>query len=264
MTDLPSISIVTPCLNAAATIGEALESVRRQDYPAVEHLVIDGGSTDGTLDVLRAAEGVRFVSEPDAGRADAVNKGVAMASGEVIGWLNADDRYEPGALQAVGRALAEDPQTLWVTGYCRIVDGEGNEIRRGVTRYKNFFLRRYSYGLYLTQNFISDPATFVRRRALERVGPLEGRYAISHDYDVWLRVGRLGDPIVLERYLSSFRMAEGTMSMTGFERQFAEHAEVARRHGEGHRPAVALNAVTSRLIVAIYRAMRLARRVRSR
>ncbi len=260
---LPSISIVTPCLNAAATIEEALESVRSQGYPSVEHLVIDGGSTDGTLEILERAEGVRHVSEPDGGRVEAVNKGVEMATGEVIGWLNADDRYEPGALLAVGEAFARSPQAPWATGYCRIIDGRGEEIRKGVTAYKNAFLRRFSYSLYLTQNFVSDPATFVRRDVLREAGPLDERYAISHDYDLWLRVARHGDPVVLRRYLSSFRMVEGTISMEGFERQFAEHAAVARRHGEGHRLAVAVNAVTSRLIVLVYRVLR-RRRARTR
>ena len=107
-----------------------------------------------------------MVSEPDGGRVDAVNKGVAMARGEIVGWLNADDRYEPGALKAVGRAFAAAPGTRWVTGYCRIIDGDGQEIRKGVTAYKNALLRRFSFGLYLTQNFVSDPATFVRRSVL--------------------------------------------------------------------------------------------------
>lgn len=260
MEDLPAITVVTPCLNAAGTIAEALESVRSQDYPRVEHLVIDGGSTDGTLEILGNAERVRVISEPDGGRAEAVNKGVAMARGEVVGWLNADDRYEPGALRAVGEAFAGRPGAAWVTGYCRIIDGAGREIRRGVTAYKNAFLRRFSYRLYLTQNFVSDPATFVRRDVLLDAGPLDDRYAISHDYDLWLRVARHGDPVVLRRYLSSFRMVEGTLSMEGFERQFAEHAEVARRHGEGHPLAVAANALTSRLIVLVYRALRARRR----
>jgi glycosyltransferase involved in cell wall biosynthesis len=255
---------MSPCLNAVNTIGETLESVRSQGYPAVEHLVVDGGSTDGTLEILERAEGVRFVSEPDKGRADAVNKGVAMASGEVISWLNADDRYEPGALAAVGQVMIERPDAAWVTGYCRIVDGEGHEIRRGVTAYKNLLLRRFSYGLYLTQNFVSDPATFVRHDALRRAGPLDGRYLISHDYDLWLRVARQGDPVLLHRYLSSFRMAEGTLSMEAFERQFAEHEEVARLHGEGHQVAVAVNAVTSRLIVLAYRVLRARRRAKER
>jgi glycosyltransferase involved in cell wall biosynthesis len=193
---------------------------------------------------------------------DAVNRGVTIASGEVIAFLNADDRYEPGALRAVGKALAEQADAAWVTGYCRIINGDGTEIRRPVTAWKNLLLRHWSYGLYLTQNFVSDPATFVRRSALDEAGPLDPRYKISHDYDLWLRVGRQRDPIVLRRMLASFRMVEGTLSMAGFERQFREHAEVARRWGSGHRLAVAANALMSRLIVLIYRALRALRRTR--
>jgi glycosyltransferase involved in cell wall biosynthesis len=262
--DCPRITIVTPCLNAAGTLEECLASVRAQGYSDVEHIVVDGGSTDGTLELLREFDGLRWISEPDDGRPDAANKGVRMASGDVIGFLNADDRYEPGALQAVGEAFARDQHAVWATGYCRIIDGDGREIRAAVTRYKNFLLRHFSFPLYLTQNFVSDPATFVRRAALDEVGLLDNRYRISHDYDLWLRVARRWEPIVLQRYLSSFRMVEGTLSMAGFESQFREHEEVARLRGNGHRLPVAVNAVMSRLIVGVYRVLRLRRRLSAR
>lgn len=257
---LPSITVVTPCLNAAATIGQTLASVRSQGYPEVEHVVVDGGSTDATVEILERAEGVRFVSEPDRGLSDAMNKGIAMARGEVVGWLNADDTYEPGALLAAGSAFAEHPEAPWVTGRCRIIDGEGNEIRGFVSAYKRFFLRRYSLPLFLTHNFVQSPSTFVRAGALLSVGPLSERYRYSMDYDLWLRVAKLGDPVVLDRDLACFRMVEGTLSMSGFEDQFREHAENARAHGNGHRAAVAVNAAISRLIPLAYRAMRLVRR----
>jgi glycosyltransferase involved in cell wall biosynthesis len=260
---LPSISVVTPCLNAAATIRETLESVHGQGYERLEHVVVDGGSTDGTVEIAREFPGVKVISEPDRGRPDAANKGIALATGEVVGFLNADDLYDPKALRRVGYTFAAVPDAEWATGYCRIVDGDGREIRRGVTRYKSWLLRHWSYGLYLTQNFVSDPATFVRRTALERVGGFDERYPTAHDYDLWLRVGRLGPPAVVEEELAAFRMSEGTLSMAGFERQFREHEEIARRHGDGHRAAVAANAMTSRLIVAAYRAARLSRRVSS-
>lgn len=261
--DLPRITIVTPCLNAVGTLETCLASVRAQGYPELEHIVVDGGSTDGTVQLLQAADGVRFISEPDEGRPDAVNKGVRMATGDVIGFLNADDCYEPGALAIVRQAFSADPEAMWLTGYCRIVDGAGEEIRRPITRYKNFLLRHFSFPLYLTQNFVSDPATFVRRAALEAVGPLENRYRISHDYDLWLRVARRWPPVVVERYLSNFRMVEGTLSMAGFEHQFREHEQVARLRGDGHPLPVAANAAISRLIVAVYKLMRLARRLRA-
>jgi glycosyltransferase involved in cell wall biosynthesis len=254
--DLPSITVITPSFNAAASIEATLESVRAQRYPKLEHLVVDGASTDGTVEILEAAPGIRYVSEPDRGLAHALNKGVAMASGDIIGELNADDIYEPGALQAVGEAFRDHPEVAWLTGYCRIIDSNGAEIRRAITEYKNAFLRRYSLGLYLTHNFISAPATFFRRTTLDEAGDFDERYRISVDYDLQLRIARRHDPLILRRYLASFRMVEGTLSMSGFQTQFREHAEQARRHGNGHRIAVALNQAISGGIVAIYEAMR--------
>jgi glycosyltransferase involved in cell wall biosynthesis len=259
----PSITVITPCLNAASTIEATLASVRAQRYERLEHIVVDGGSTDGTVDVLRAADGVRWISERDRGLAHALNKAIAMASGELIGELNADDVYEPGALQAVVEAFAGRPDAMWLTGYCRIVDAAGREIRKPVTEYKNALLRRYSLGLYLTHNFISAPATFFRRDALAEAGGFDERYRISVDYDLQLRIARRHDPIVLRRYLASFRMVEGTLSMAGFRRQFREHAEQARRHGNGHRGAVAANQVISAGIVGVYEALRLVRGLRA-
>lgn len=257
---VPAITIVTPALNAAATLEQTLASVRDQRYDGdVEHLVIDGGSTDGTVELLRRA-GVRYVSEPDRGLAHALNKGIALARGDVIGELNADDVYAPGALAAVGAAFASHPEVDWVTGRCPIIDGEGREIRRPITRYKNALLRRYSLTLYLTHNFVSAPATFFRRDALLELGGFDERYRISVDYDLQLKFARRGDPVVLQRDLACFRMFAGTLSMSGFERQFAEHAEQARRHGDGHHAAVAANQAISRAIVLVYRALRAGRR----
>jgi glycosyltransferase involved in cell wall biosynthesis len=255
-----SFSVVTPCLDAEATIAEALASVREQGYAPLEHVVVDGGSTDGTMEIVRAAgDHVRWISEPDRGLSDAMNKGIAMAQGDVIGWLNADDVYLPGALRRVADAFARRPDAEWVTGRCLIVDADGGEIRRGITRYKDALLRRYSFPLFLTQNFVSSPATFVRRDALQAVGGFDERFRYSMDYDAWLKLARRSAPVVVDAPLACFRMAEGSLSMTGFERQFREHETNAREHGAGHPLAVAANAAMSRAIVAAYRAMRAVR-----
>jgi glycosyltransferase involved in cell wall biosynthesis len=252
---LPSITIVTASLNSERTIAATLRSVRVQDYAGdLEHVVVDGGSTDGTLEIVRAA-GLRFVSEPDRGLTDALNKGIAMARGEVVGSLNSDDAYLPGALGRVGAAFAAHPEVEWITGRCPIVDDQGNEIRRGVTRYKEAFLRRHSYARHLVHNYISAPATFVRRSALAAVGGYDERFRYSADYDMWLKLGRRGDPLVLDPPpLATFRMAGESLSLTGFETQFTEHAANAREHGDGHPVAVGLNRVASRTIVLLYRA----------
>jgi GT2 family glycosyltransferase len=254
----PSLSIITPCLNAAATLPEALGSVREQRGDLqVEHLVIDGGSTDGSLEIIRSAPGVRWISEPDGGLSDAMNKGIRMATGGVVGWLNADDVYRPGALARVVDAFAARPGARWLTGPCAIIDGDGHEIRRPVTAYKRLLLSHYRFALFLTQNFVASPATFVRRSAFDEVGLFDERFRYSMDYDMWLRLARREPPIVLDgEPLAGFRMAEGSLSMDGFERQFVEHAENAREHGEGHPLAVAANHVSSRAIVLAYRLLR--------
>ena len=258
----PALTIVTPCLNAAATIGQTLESVAPQLRDGDEHLVVDGGSTDGTQELLRAA-GVRFVSEPDRGLSDAMNKGIELAEGDVLGWLNADDVLLPGALDAVRAAFQGRPEAEWAAGICTIIDADGTEIRKGVTAYKRALLRRYSLRALLTQNFVMAPATFVRRQAYRAVGGFDERFAYSMDYDVWLQLARRGDPVVVDRPLAAFRMAGESLSMTGFERQFDEHLTNAREHGHGHPVPVAVNAVTSRLIVLVYRALRRLRRSRA-
>jgi glycosyltransferase involved in cell wall biosynthesis len=256
-----SFSIVTPALNSAATIEQTLASVRDQGGAEVEHLVVDGGSTDGTLEILAAQPGVRWISEPDRGLSDAMNKGIRMAGGDVIGWLNADDVYLPGALERVSAAMTARPHARWLTGGCIIIDGDGAEIRRAVTAYKSALMRRYRFGLHLTHNFVCSPATFVRRAAIDEVGFFDERFRYSMDYDLWLRLGRLQSPIALEDPpLAAFRMTDGSLSMSGFERQFEEHVQNAREHGSGHPLALGANAMLSRGIVTTYKVMRALRR----
>lgn len=250
------ISVVTPALNASSTIQRTLRSVHEQGYERVEHIVVDGGSTDGTVELLRSAPGVRWVSEADSGLSNAVNKGIAMASGDIVGWLNADDLYLPGALGLVGRAFHEHPGHEWLTGPCLIVDGEDREIRRPITAYKNLLLRRYSLRSLLVQNFVSAPSTFVRAGALREVGGLDEELRLAMDYDLWLRLGHRSEPIVLRDPLAAFRMVPGTLSMEQFDRQFAEHAAIGARHGKAHRSRASLNRIASHAIVAVYGAIR--------
>jgi glycosyltransferase involved in cell wall biosynthesis len=262
---LPTITIVTPTFNAAATIEQTLESIYSQQYPGLEHVVVDGGSNDGTLAILereQAAGRMRFISEPDRGLSDAFNKGVKLAGGEYVGWLNADDTYEPGALAAVGAALAAAPDAEWATGRCKIMGGDGAESRLAVTAYKNFLLRHFSLRLYLTNNFVSSPSTFARRAVLDEIGALDERFKYSADYDLWLRLARRSDPVLVDADVARFRMADDSLSITGFEQQFVEHAQNAVDNGEGHRIAVAVNQLMSRAIVLIYRSIMFSRKLR--
>ena len=128
MPALPKISVVTPCFNGISTIRETIESVRRQDYPEWEHIVFDGGSTDGTVKLLQEYPHLLWTSEKDEGHYHAMNKGIERATGEVVAVLNADDCYRPGALRAVGEAFAAHPDWDGLFGDVVFVDGTGREI----------------------------------------------------------------------------------------------------------------------------------------
>jgi glycosyltransferase involved in cell wall biosynthesis len=143
---MPSLSLVTPCLNAEATLRQALSSVREQLAGLqVQHLLIDGGrpteawrssARRSALGARRSAPGVRSISEPDRGLSDAMKKGIRMATGDIVGWLNADDLYRPGALARLVTAVTDRPAARWLTRPCEIVDRDGHETRRAVTAYK--------------------------------------------------------------------------------------------------------------------------------
>ena len=227
-----NFSIVTPSFNQAAFIGRTLQSVAGQRVKGgVEHIVADGGSTDGTLEILRQyGDRIRMVSEPDRGMADALNKGFAMASGGIIGWLNSDDLYLPGALQKVEDWFGSNPQALWLYGNCRIIDEDGREIRKWITAYKKRSAANFSYNRLLVENFIPQPAVFMRRSALEEAGPLDTGLPTAMDYDLWLRLAKLGEPGYIADDLACFRIHGDSISSLGFREQFREQYQIHKRY----------------------------------
>lgn len=253
------ISIITPSLNQAAFLPRTLASIHAQQGPfELEHRVIDAGSTDGTLEVLRAIDDPRFsfISEPDDGQSDAINKGFAQTDGDIVAWLNSDDVYEPGALAAVAKAFESHPGAAWVTGPCTIIDQHDQPVRPGVKRYKDRRLRRYSYKALLRENFISQPATFWRRAALQRVGPLDTALNWAMDYDLWLRLGRLSDPVILDEPLARFRLHAAGKTGDFSRRQYDEDLAVAKRYLPASRAAHAWRRLHTEKIVLAYRVMR--------
>ena len=167
---LPRISIVIASRNQAGFLRSALDSLAAQDYPDLEVVVVDGASTDGTVELLQQRGDVvtRWVSEPDDGQTHALNKGYDMETGRVFGWLNCDERYQPGALTAVGRAFADDPALEMVFGHRVIVDRQGREIGR--RRLPGFHPRRYV--LYAAGSLLSD-TTFWTARLHRATGRLD-------------------------------------------------------------------------------------------
>lgn len=225
---LPGISVVTPTLNQGGFIRQTVESVLAQEYPSLEYRVLDGGSSDGTQEIL-ASYGARldWTSAPDRGQTDAINRGWAQASGEILAWLNSDDFYLPGALRRVGQYFHDHPEVDWLYGDCQLVDAKGQESGR-------YPARPFDYLELLreTHNFIPQPATFIRRRVYEVLGPLDERLHYVMDFEYWLRAGEehrvsyLADPLAALRLHDT---AKSVAQLPGFARELAA---VYRRHFE--------------------------------
>lgn len=179
-------TIVTPSFNQAAFIGRTLASVASQPGVEVEHRVYDGGSTDGTVAILERQGGrIRWVSERDSGQADAVNRGLREAAGELIGWLNSDDVYGPGALAAVARHFEAHPEVDVVYGAADHIDAEDRVL-------EPYPVEPWNPERLKERSFICQPAAFFRRRVVERHGLLDARLRYCMDYEYWLRLARGG------------------------------------------------------------------------
>lgn len=231
MKNPPRITIITPSYNQGMFIEETIDSVLGQDYPDLEYLVMDGGSTDNTIEILKKYEGrLKWVSEKDRGQSDAINKGIRRATGEIIAYLNSDDLYEKGALKKTAEYFINHPESMWLTGRCRIINTDGVEVRKTITAYKNFLLSRYSYNILLVTNFISQPATFIKRKAFGKIGLFDENQHRVMDYDFWLRLGHEHAPGILDDYLAAFRVHPGSKTSSSFKHTFREEFDVARKH----------------------------------
>jgi glycosyltransferase involved in cell wall biosynthesis len=220
----PFFSIVTPCLNRAGSIGRAVESVLAQTYPAFEHIVVDGGSTDGTLEVLARYSHLRVISEPDRNLYDAINKGLRLARGEVVGLLNSDDVYVAGAFAAAAQILT-DPTVEMVIGGAEIF-----AIRKGRETVLQRYTGRRATGLSEANaigNVTLINSCFWRRSLLERVGSFDDRFPLAADKDFWMRLilampaHRLL-PRVLYRYLSH----GGSLTFSGADQRDTHSANL--------------------------------------
>jgi len=221
--DLPLVSIITPSLNQGRFIRDTIESVLSQEYPRLEHIIMDGGSTDDTLDILHSyGDRLTWRSAPDSGQAEAVNRGIRLAKGDILGWLNSDDTYLPGAVKTAVGHLAANTETAVVYGDAYYID-EKNTIT-GTYPTEDFNLNRLAGACIVCQ-----PAAFIRRAALDAVGMLDPGLRYCMDYDLWIRLGRRFRIDRTERFLANTRRHPETKSWSHRDKLFEEIYAVAER-----------------------------------
>ena len=208
MSARPVISIITPSYNQKQFLGETLSSVASQGYPRIEHIVIDGGSSDGSAELIRQhADALTYwVSEKDRGQSHAINKGFALATGDVLTWLNSDDTFLPGALEVVGQVFADHPDVDFVYGDFLYTDVAGRPMRR-----RHVFASML-YETLLYHDYLGQPAVFFRRTLLEKVGPVDESLHYCMDWDLFLRMWKVCRPRHVAAVLATYRLDQAAKS----------------------------------------------------
>lgn len=225
----PKISVITPCRNMATFLTDCMDSVFEQNYPSVEYIVIDGASTDGTIDVIKKYENRLdyWVSEPDRGQSHAINKGFARATGDLLVWMNADDYFLPGAFREIADAWSTQPGAPFYFGDGLRVDAQ--------KRFKSRFtpdgrVRFDRHALLLGLNYILQPSTFISRKIVELSGGVDESLHYGMDSDLWMRLSTFGEPVPVQAALSASREYENTKTSTGSFARIEELRQISAKY----------------------------------
>jgi len=227
MDNNPMVSIVTPSYNQKNYLEDTILSVLNQDYPALEYFVIDGGSTDGSLEIINkyADKLSGWVSEPDQGQTDAINKGFFRCQGDIMAWINSDDIYHVGAISSAVEFLKEHPEIGMVYGDSDLIDGNGRTVGKFNAKQTNF--QRLMRG----EVYIPQPAAFWRRDLWNQSGPLDPDFYFAMDYDLWVRFSKITSLKYIPKVWASFRIhGEGKTTLSD-NRCWPEMRIVNQREG---------------------------------
>lgn len=237
---LPRISLVTPVYNSGKYIEQTIRSVLAQGYPNLEYFIVDGGSSDGTLEVIRKYESQisGWMSEPDQGMYDALNKGFARTSGEIMGWISATDMLQLGGLFVAGGVFRDLPEVEWITGRPTWLNEEGITYQvGGVTRWS-----RYRF-LAEANRYIQQESTFWRRSLWEKAGShVDASRRNASDFELWVRFFRYAQLYPVDALIGGFRMHEASIGLQDLEACHRIHDEIIEAELEGMPKGRALRA----------------------
>ena len=235
------ISIITPSFNQAEFLRETIKSVVAQNYKNIEYLIFDGGSTDGSVEIIKKyaqkyPKIIKWQSKKDKGQVDALNKGLKKATGDIIAYLNSDDYYLPGAFTKVVKFFQDNPNSQWLVGNCQV----SNPKLKWTFAIKHLVpVDRSRAWLYLF-NWINQPAVFLKKELVDRVGEFDSKYHYAFDYDYWLRCSKTSLPGRLHQNLAVFRVHSTSKGSSNYQKQFREQHQIISSY------------ITSRLIILFH------------
>jgi glycosyltransferase involved in cell wall biosynthesis len=243
---LPLVSIITPSYNQGHYLTHTIHSILSQDYPRLEYIIVDGGSSDNSVEVIQqyADRLAWWVSEPDQGHADALNKGFAHATGQVLAWLNSDDTYQPGAIRAAVEFLVAHPEVSMVYSDANLVDEQGKYLGR-------FPAQQTDYARMLS-GFVHIPqaTTFFWSHLWQQVGPLDLTLKYAFDYDLWVRLAKIAPLVYIPQVWANFRLHEAGKTVYLDDRCYPDMIRVSRREGGSGISRLVIRWYLRRLIYA--------------
>lgn len=252
----PLVTIVTPSYNQAPYLEATMRSVLEQDYPHVEYIVIDGGSNDGSADIIRKYAGrlAYWSSEKDRGQTDAINKGFSRATGEILAWINSDDTYEPGAIREAVNWMQKHPEMGLVYGDANFIDDDGRLIGRFPAAQTDYRRLRRGYV------HIPQQAAFFRRVLWQNVGPLDPSFFFAMDYDLWVRIAKIAPLLYTRRTWANFRLHGDSKTLIANDRCWPEMIRVHKREGGSWFSVIVAKYIIRTLIAPLWQ-LRLKRKL---
>jgi glycosyltransferase involved in cell wall biosynthesis len=247
------VSIVTPSYNQGQYLERTIHSVVEQDYPDVQYIIVDGGSSDNSLEIIKhnKKQVDRWVSEPDQGQTDAINKGFAMAKGEILAWLNSDDTYQPGAISHAVRVLQQHPEIGGVYADADFIDEQDRRIGRFPATQTNYRKLRNGYVHIPQQTF------FFRAELWRKVGPLDPSFNFAMDYDLWVRLTKLAPVLYVPGQIwANFRLHPHSKTILSDVECWPEMLRVHYREGGSRISPIVVKYQIRKLVAPLLRLRR--------
>lgn len=231
----PLISIVIPSYNKVKYISKTLESIVKQNYKNYEVIIQDGGSNDGTVEIIKKyakkyPKFISYVSMKDGGQLEAINTGIKKAKGNIITFINADDIYEAGTFESVAGHYTENPNALWFAGKGIVIDKNDIEIAKLATIYKSLLLKLNTIFYLLVTNYLMQPSVFLSRSVFSKYGLFTGTKFAVMEYDMWLKIGKDQMPIIINKVLTKFRLEKDTKTSINAQKLLEDDDKIVKKY----------------------------------